>query len=330
MRFSRISFAQSLLGVAVLPLPVFAQGVSVGASRWLSSPHVSEYRLGMDGFGFGPFSYRPQIQFLRQGADSGSSGTWGGAGADLILRATRDARPYLIGGAGLGLARAPGGSLGPSVGAWGGVGAELVSFMGVALQAEATYTWRSRMDVQSISLGFRIGSKIAREHPSDRANTTLPPAAMPGSSAADEAVLRSVTTASPTNPAPVSGVVGTALSAMGTPYLWGGNGPEGFDCSGLIQYTYAQHGVSLPRTSAEQAKAGRAVERRLDALVPGDILTFSSDPGGDVSHVGLYLGEGRFIHSANGGVQTSLLKADDPAGGWWFARWVGARRVIEQ
>jgi len=329
MRFSRISFAQSLLGVAVLPLPVFAQGVSVGASRWLSSPHVSEYRLGMDGFGFGPFSYRPQIQFVRQGGDSNHAG-WGGAGADLILRATRDARPYLIGGAGLGLARSARGALGPGIGAWGGVGAELVSFMGVALQAEATYTWRSRMNVQSVSLGFRVGSKLGRDHPSDRVNTTLAPAVMPGSSAADEAVLRSATTAAPANPAAVGGVVGTALSAMGTPYLWGGTGPDGFDCSGLIQYTYAQHGVSLPRTSAEQARVGRAVEKRVADLAPGDILTFASDPGGEVSHVGLYLGEGRFIHSANGGVQTSLLKADDPAGGWWYARWVGARRVLEQ
>jgi len=322
------SLPKTLLVLSLIPAPLLAQGVSVGAARWLSSPHVSEYHLGMDGFGFGPFSYRPMVQFLRQGGESRAA--WGGAGADLILRTTPNALPYLIGGAGLGLARAAEGALGPSVGAWGGVGAELVSFAGVALQAEALYTWRSRMHVQGISLGLRIGSKLGRERVNQRtAPDDLTPAALPGSSAADEAVLRSATAANREPAAAVGGVVGTALSAMGAPYLWGGNGPDGFDCSGLIQYTYAQHGVTLPRTSVEQAKAGRAVERKLDALAPGDILTFASDPGGEVAHVGLYLGEGRFIHSANGGVQTSLLRADDAAGQWWYARWVGARRIIE-
>jgi probable lipoprotein NlpC len=116
---------------------------------------------------------------------------------------------------------------------------------------------------------------------------------------------------------------------MGTAYRLGGTTSAGFDCSGLIQYAYAQHGIALPRTSAEQARAGVQVDRRLDALRPGDILTFSNS-GGPVTHVGLYVGDGRFVHSATGGVQLSRLGPDDPYGKWWWARWVGARRVARE
>ena len=128
------------------------------------------------------------------------------------------------------------------------------------------------------------------------------------------------------------GVVASARVALGKPYLYGGTGrgSTGFDCSGLIQYAYAQQGIILPRVSSAQASAGKEVEKSLDALSRGDILTFASQPGGSrVSHVGLYLGDGRFIHSSSSrGVMESTLSGTDPNGQWWFVRWVGARRVI--
>ena len=102
---------------------------------------------------------------------------------------------------------------------------------------------------------------------------------------------------------------------------------EGFDCSGLIQYAYGRYGITVPRTSSEQAQAGEKVDRTLDALEPGDILTFSNSRG-PVTHVGLYVGDGRFIHSASRGVQLSLLNPDDPYGKWWYHRWVGVRRIV--
>jgi cell wall-associated NlpC family hydrolase len=125
-------------------------------------------------------------------------------------------------------------------------------------------------------------------------------------------------------------VVATARQVMGQPYRYGGEGDGGFDCSGLIQYAYASHGVTVPRVSTDQAQVGEPVARALDELEPGDILTFSASPGGGrVSHVGLYVGEGRFIHSASSkGVSESRLSAEDPNGAWWYARWVGARRII--
>jgi cell wall-associated NlpC family hydrolase len=114
---------------------------------------------------------------------------------------------------------------------------------------------------------------------------------------------------------------------MGKPYVWGGSSENGFDCSGLIQYAYQQAGIILPRRSVDQAKAGQLIPREIGLLEPGDILTFSREPGGPVSHVGLYVGERRFIHSSSAGVRLSLLSEDDPSGKHWFARWVGARRV---
>ncbi len=318
--------AALLLGLALVPAALPAQGVGVSAARWLTAPHVSEYRVGLDGFSQGPFSFRPTVQYLRQGGES--KAYWAGAGGDLILRTTAAAQPYLIGGAALGVGRPElGGGIGPGLGAWGGAGAELVALGPLGLQVEALYTWRSRMRVESISIGFRIGSRIGRRTVEER----LAPASgeVPSAAPSDEATIRLATAARRSNTA-AGDIVSTALSAMGTPYRWGGVGLDGFDCSGLIQYAYAQHGVTLPRRSVEQAGAGSEVGRQLEQLLPGDILTFAAEPGGNVAHVGLYLGEGRFIHSANGGVQTSLLSPDDAAGQWWFARWVGARRVLEQ
>ena len=117
---------------------------------------------------------------------------------------------------------------------------------------------------------------------------------------------------------------------MGRPYQWGGTGARGsgFDCSGLIQYAYGRHGISLPRRSVDQAREGREVSKNPARLLPGDVLTFSNT-GRGVTHVGLYVGDGRFIHSATRGVQLSTLSADDPYGRWWYNRWIGVRRIVQ-
>jgi cell wall-associated NlpC family hydrolase len=123
-------------------------------------------------------------------------------------------------------------------------------------------------------------------------------------------------------------VVQTAIESLGTPYVWGGTEDNGFDCSGLIQYAYGQHGIRLPRMSRAQAHAGAEVTPVVDALRPGDILLFSARPGAGVTHVGMYVGELKFIHSSSRGVELSRLDPADPAGSYWLDRWVGARRII--
>lgn len=310
------------LGFLALPGLLFAQSVTVGASRWLNSPHASEYRVGIGGFGTGPLRLAYSAQYVKQ---SGSSKAhWYGVGGDVILRPIASAQPYLVAGGAVGAGRGPtGGGEQPGVGLWGGVGAEIVTVGPIALQAEALYHWRSGVQLSGASIGLRLGTPFGHRPP----GTPTPASDIPKANPSDEAAIRLATAARSSN-APAGEIVATALTVMGTPYKWGGNDTQGLDCSGLIRYAYGQHGVTLPRMAVDQARTGSEVGRARDQLVPGDILTFSEQPGGSVTHVGLYIGDGRFIHSARGGVQISVLSESDPVGKWWFARWVGARRLL--
>ncbi|MCL8207798.1 MAG: LysM peptidoglycan-binding domain-containing protein [Actinomycetia bacterium] len=117
-----------------------------------------------------------------------------------------------------------------------------------------------------------------------------------------------------------------ALEEIGAPYAWGGSTPSGFDCSGLVQWVFAQYGVDLPRTSWAQFDVGTPVS--WNNLEPGDLVFFSTYAPG-ASHVGIYVG-------ADGPYARAFVAADNPAtgvilnnldGAYWRARFVGARRV---
>ena len=114
------------------------------------------------------------------------------------------------------------------------------------------------------------------------------------------------------------GVVGVALSYQGTPYVWGGESPAGFDCSGLVAYSYAQVGVSLPHSSYAQYGMGVSVPR--DQLQPGDLVFFDG-----LGHVGLYIGGGMFVHAPHTGTVVQVASLDS---GWYAATYVGARRIL--
>jgi peptidoglycan hydrolase-like protein with peptidoglycan-binding domain len=110
--------------------------------------------------------------------------------------------------------------------------------------------------------------------------------------------------------------VALARRELGVPYVWGGESPAGFDCSGLVAYVYGRLGVSLPRVAADQYRAGRHIARSM--LRPGDLVFFHG-----LGHVGIYIGGGRFIHAPHTGdvVRISSLT------GWYDETYVGASRV---
>lgn len=113
-------------------------------------------------------------------------------------------------------------------------------------------------------------------------------------------------------------VVSYAKRFLGVRYVYGGSSPRsGFDCSGFVRYVYAHFGVSLPHSSYGQFADGRRVSR--GSLRPGDLVFFDG-----VGHVGLYVGNGRFIHAPHTGTRVQITTL----AGWYSARFSGARRLL--
>lgn len=101
-----------------------------------------------------------------------------------------------------------------------------------------------------------------------------------------------------------SSAVQNALGKIGAPYRYGASGPSAFDCSGLVNWAYKQEGVSLPRTSRAMASAGAPVSKA--ALRPGDLVLFYRP----VSHVGIYVGNGKVVHASTSGTPVKLSSMD--------------------
>ena len=113
----------------------------------------------------------------------------------------------------------------------------------------------------------------------------------------------------------------TALAQRGAPYRNGGDSPKGFDCSGLVEYVFAQHGVSMPREVRLQYQVGNRVDTA--ALQPGDLVFFSTNAPG-ASHVGIVVGADQFVHAPNDG---GVVRVDRLSTPYWSLRFIGAKRV---
>ena len=128
-------------------------------------------------------------------------------------------------------------------------------------------------------------------------------------------------------PAPPPAAAGTAIvrtaeSLVGAPYREGGALPDGFDCSGLVTYVFARHGVAVPRDVTRQAAAGVPVPR--GEIRPGDLVFFATRGSGP-THVGIAAGGGRFIHAPKTG---DAVRVESMASAYWSARFVSARRLL--
>jgi murein DD-endopeptidase len=124
-----------------------------------------------------------------------------------------------------------------------------------------------------------------------------------------------------TDPASAERAAGSALKMVGKPYRYGGSTPAGFDCSGLVQYSYKQAGVALPRSTDDLLRNSTAL--RGAHLRRGDLLFFDQE-GKKKSHVGIYLGDGRFVHAPSSGKTVRTDRLDSP---YWKKHLSEARRI---
>lgn len=323
-----VSLAIGLASWAAPTAEVEAQQAEASIGRFFDADGWTAYRLGFARPLGGVFRLQLHGDVLRQ---TNGAGTLGGLGADVIAFRSGSQGPYLVAGLSGGLGSERSNSFSDLWGSWSaGAGYDLfpVSFMSIGAQGRWRGLSLNGEQGVELALGLALHLGQGRTSPQQHPRRSQPAGAL----LLPETATRSSESVAADGPNPVTladSIIATATAAMGRPYSFGGTGAdgEGFDCSGLIQHAYGKHGIALPRRSTDQAREGRKIDRELRRLAPADILTFSNR-GGRVTHVGLYIGEGRFIHSATRGVQVSTLSAEDPYGRWWYKRWVGVRRIV--
>ena len=135
--------------------------------------------------------------------------------------------------------------------------------------------------------------------------------------------LSSSVTSSYSGTATGAGILSKAQSYLGSPYVYGGASPSGFDCSGFVYYVYGTFGISVGRTPAAQASAGTQVDKA--SLQVGDIVLFAGTGGSGITHAGIYAGNGQFIHSPN---SRSTVSYSDLNSGYWSEHFYCGIRVV--
>jgi len=319
--------------MAVLsPARAQKSGLDFGYGLWWGDSVSVVYSVSLHRPLLGPIDYGIGATHLRGPSGLDQKRVTGG---ELSLGLWRDGSgPYLVAAAGLGM-RHWSGDFDAQWSAGGGYGVRPFNFLSVGLDARYRVEdrasrgfWRlDPTDTRGLIVQARVTVGFGGRHSTPRASNRGLPENYP-----DRRVAPTISPAPEANtPREIvdlrTAVVETAKDVMGTPYRWGGEGEGGFDCSGLIQYAYGEHGLILPRASSDQARMGLQVDLSVASLQPGDILGFS-DGGRGVTHVGLYVGDRMFIHSASSGVKMSSLTSPEGDGRWWQQRWVVVRRLI--
>ena len=143
----------------------------------------------------------------------------------------------------------------------------------------------------------------------------------PGPRPTRTATPKPVATSGTSLPADGYSIAGTALGLRGAPYRNGGSDPRGFDCSGLIEYVYSQHGIAVPRTVEELHDAGRDVPTQ--DIQPGDLVFFDTTGRGP-SHVGMSIGGDEFVHAPSG---AGVVRVERLGAAYWAQRFIGVKRL---
>jgi cell wall-associated NlpC family hydrolase len=163
-----------------------------------------------------------------------------------------------------------------------------------------------------------LGGCSSTRHPVPEADRSAP---RPGAAAQGEPQRGSASSAKADEDIGAS-AARTALTMRGKPYRYGGYSPQGFDCSGLVHYSYSQAGGSLPRNTNGLWVRSRGIDR--GEIRPGDLLFFNQE-GKRNSHVGIYIGGNRFVHAPSSGKQVSTASLSDP---YWRQYFSAARRPV--
>jgi cell wall-associated NlpC family hydrolase len=347
MSLRRLTALSGVLSYLVLPVSLSAQvagGVEIFGSLDNSAPvtrtlgglslSVGSPYLGVRGSG-GLGVSSPVIQSF--GGQANSDLVWATT-ADLVLGPVNAGlgegfMPYTFGGLGLESSALPSGFT-DAIRTWsygGGLQLALGHVLSVNGEARSRHLAAPAAPVDSqfvrgieyrIGIGFHFGGGRQRSSGYSKRSSTNPPRA-PRSSAPARVIW-------PVSKTSSSGaahrVIPAAERYIGVPYRYGGTSPvSGFDCSGFVQYVYAQQGIDLPRTSRQMADAGIYVEPAARALAVGDLMLFQQ--GGRISHVAIYAGNHRFIHSSSSGNGVRYDDLDTRRGKWFADHMVAARRV---
>jgi cell wall-associated NlpC family hydrolase len=350
MNLRRLTGLFGVLSYVMVPVSLFAQiagGVEIFGALDNSAPvtrtlgglslGVGTPYLGVRGSG-GLGVSSPTLQAF--GSQTGSDLVWA-TNADLILgpvnaRLGEGFMPYAFGGLGLESSAQPTGFT-DAIRTWsygGGLQLALGRLLSVNGEARSRHLAAPAFPADSqfvrgieyrVGIGFHFGG--GRQRSSVYSHRTSP---NPPTASRPSAPSRINWPVSRTSSASASGaarrVVPAAERYIGVPYRYGGTSPvSGFDCSGFVQYVYAQQGVDLPRTSRQMAGAGVAVEPSTRALAVGDLMLF--EQGGRISHVAIYAGNHRFIHSSSSGNGVRYDDLDTRRGKWFSDHMVAARRV---